>query len=86
MLGHTERRKENDIDSKAVSLCESVCSVMKDIREEALFISQKNHKLSEDWQRNHSELLKTYGESFKRRQQLFLGGNYNMEYVQKCIL
>lgn len=59
ILGYTQRRKENNMDNKAMFFCELVCSIMKDIMEEALTIFQKNHRPSEDSQRNHSELLKT---------------------------
>lgn len=44
---------------------------MKDIMEEALNISQKNHKLLEDSQKNHSELLKTM-ERVQERSDCFL--------------
>lgn len=45
---------------------------MKDIMEEALNISQKNHKLLEDSQKNHSELLKTMEGVWQERSDCFL--------------
>lgn len=66
-----------------MSFFEIVCSIMKDIMEEALTIFQKNHRPSEDSQRNHSELLKTVERAWK--EQLVLGGKYNMEDVEKCM-
>lgn len=50
-----------------MSFCELVLSVMKDTVEEPLIISQKNHKLLEDSQRNHTELLKTMEAAWQER-------------------